>query len=177
MFPKRSLWIFLLLAALFTAALAIRPVQVSAAQTTVEPAANSCLTCHEDLYYLHDTGKWYCITEHKDRCVNCHEGDPATLNKDASHLGLIAHPQQNNGEKCLQCHPQDSQERLATFAQLGGYKTMPETQVYTPSIAAKAGFPQVTEANPLSEKLPWVIGGVFFFGFWLILVLFSPLKP
>lgn len=176
MFPKRSLWIFLLLAVLFVAALAVHPAQVSAAQIT-ETVTNSCLTCHEDLYYLHDTGKWYCIAEHKDRCVDCHAGDPATLNKDTSHLGLIAHPQQNNGEKCLECHPQDSQERLVTFAQLGGYKTMPEAKAYTPSIAAKAGFPQVIEVNPLSAKLPWVIGGCLAFGLWLALVLFSPLKP
>lgn len=176
MFTKRNLWILFLLAALFVAALAVHPAQVSAAQKRDEPAVNSCLTCHEDLYYLHDTGKWYCITEHKDRCVDCHEGDPTTLNKDASHLGLIAHPQQNAGEKCQQCH-QDSEERLATFAKLGGYKTMPETKPYTPSIAAKAGFPQVTETNPLSEKLPWMIGGCLFFGLWLVLVLFSPLKP
>ena len=176
MFRKQNLWIFLLLTALFAAALIMQPVRVSAAQTT-DSVSNSCLTCHEDLYYLHDTGKWYCITEHKDRCVNCHAGDPTTLNKDASHLGLIAHPQQNNGEKCLQCHPQDSQERLATFAKLGGYKTMPETQPYSPSIAAKSEFPKIDETNSVSEKWQWLIGGCLAFGLWLVLVLFSPLKP
>ncbi len=177
MFPRRNPWIFLLLAAMFVAALAIHPVQVSAAQTTDEPVSNSCLTCHEDLYYLHDTGKWYCITEHKDRCINCHEGDLTTLNKEESHRGLIAHPQRNNGEKCLECHPQDFQARLTKFDSIGGYKPAAEVAPYTPSETISAGPPTISEPNQALEKLPWAVGGVVFFGLWLMLVLFSPQKP
>ena len=51
------------------------PTQVSAAPVA-DLSSNSCLTCHEDLYYLHDMGKAYCLTEHADRCVNCHQGNP-----------------------------------------------------------------------------------------------------
>lgn len=169
-------WFVALLAALFVSARFVFPVQGSTSLPDA-PVANSCLTCHEDLYYLHDTGKWYCITEHKDRCVNCHEGDPATLNKDASHLGLVAHPQKNSGEKCKECHPQDSTARLAKFASLGGYKEVSASVPYEPAQPAALGAPDVKETNALLDRLPWAVGGVIFFTFWLILVLRSPLKP
>jgi DNA-binding transcriptional ArsR family regulator len=92
-----------------------KPVQVAAAPLA-NSSSNSCLTCHEDRYYLHDTGRYYCMTERADRCVNCHQGNPAAIDEAASHLGLIAHPQENNGEKCLQCHAQDVQVRLEKLA-------------------------------------------------------------
>ena len=177
MLSKTNRWIFVLGALLFVAFVAILsgPVGVSAAQPT-SVASNSCLTCHEDLYYLHDTGKYYCITEHKDRCVNCHEGDASVMNKEESHLGLLAHPQSDDGAKCQECHAEDTQARLATFAAQGGYKVVIESEPYTPSSAAEVGFPETSEAT-LMEKLPWLAGGVILFGFWLALVLLSPQKP
>jgi hypothetical protein len=173
MLPKN--WIFALLATLLIAAWIVQPAQGSAQPN--ETASNSCLTCHEDLYYLHDTGKWYCITEHQDRCTNCHEGNPSVLDKDESHLGLIVHPQQNNGEKCLECHPQDTTARLNKFASLGGMKTLNQPAPYEPAQPASLGAPQVTETNKFMESLPWAIGGVVLFVFWLALMLFSPTKP
>jgi hypothetical protein len=173
MLPTIKRWIFVLLAILFIAVLAVRPSTASASQASAS-ADNSCLSCHEDLYYLHDIGKWYCITTQKDRCVNCHEGDATVLNKDESHQGLVLHPQQNNGEKCQECHPQDTGARLAKFASLGGYKTLTETKPYVPSNIETIPVPA---ANPLIENLPWAVGGVLLFGLWLALVLFSPLKP
>lgn len=173
---KFNIWIVAALAALFVSAWFVFPVQGSTALPDA-PVANSCFTCHEDLYYLHDTGKSYCITEHKDRCVNCHEGDPATLNKDASHLGLVAHPQKNSGEKCLECHPQDSTARLAKFASLGGYKEVNAPAAYVPAQPVALGAPEVAETDGLLDRLPWAVGGVIVFAFWLALVLHSPLKP
>lgn len=173
---KFQYWIVAALATLLVSAWIVFPVQGSAALPDT-PVANSCLTCHEGLYYLHDTGKWYCITDHKDRCVNCHEGDPATLNKDASHLGLVAHPQENNGEKCLECHPQDSTARLAKLASLGGYKEVSAPISYKPAQPAALGAPEVAETSAALDRIPWAIGGAVVFAFWLILVLRPPLKP
>ena len=34
----------------------------------------NCITCHEDLYFLHDTGNWYCLKESPMACVDCHGG-------------------------------------------------------------------------------------------------------
>lgn len=173
---KFNRWIPVFLAALFVAAFALFPAQASAARTG-DPVSNSCLTCHEDLYYLHDTGKWYCITEHQDRCVNCHAGNAATLNKDESHRGLVAHPQRNSGEKCLECHPQDSQAHLDKFASVAGVSAVVEAAPYQPVAEVALGAPHVAEPNRLAGGLPWAVGGIFAFGLWLALVLLSPTKP
>jgi hypothetical protein len=152
------------------------PARVSAAPAT-DSSSNSCFTCHEDLYYLHDMGKYYCLTEHADRCVNCHQGDPTVMNEAASHQGLIAYPQQEDGQKCSQCHPQDAQAHLDTFASLAGYKTVIKASPYTPAVQPSSAFPAVSQTNPLFESLPWLAGGIVLFGLWLVLVLSSPLKP
>ena len=177
MLSKTNRWIFVLSALLFVVLLAMLslPVGVSAAQPK-SVTSNSCLTCHEDLYYLHDIGKYYCISEHKDRCVSCHAGNAAAMNNEESHLGMLAHPQKDDGAKCQECHAEDVQARLATFATLGGYKTVVEAEPYTPSSTTVAGFPEISEPNAV-EKLPWVAGAILLFGFWLALVLFSPQKP
>ena len=155
--------------------LLILPAYVSAAPAT-DSSSNSCLTCHEDLYYLHDTGKYYCLTEHADRCVNCHQGDPTMMNEAASHRGLIPHPQHDNGQKCNQCHPQDAQARLDTFASVAGYKPVIQASPYTPTAEATSGFPAVSENHPFFQSLRWLAGAIVLFGLWLTLVLFSPRK-
>jgi nitrate/TMAO reductase-like tetraheme cytochrome c subunit len=173
---KRLISIFSVFVFLFLVAGLILPVGAFAAPSR-DPISNSCLSCHEDLYYLHDSGKYYCITEHKDRCVNCHEGNTSVMKKDESHVGLIAHPQKGDGAKCQQCHPNDTQARLATFASLGGYKPVMEAVSYTPSKTIEAGFPETTESNTFSENLPVMVLGIILFGLWLVLVFFSPQKP
>lgn len=174
--PER--WIVALTTTLLGALLSLLslPAHVPAAPA-IDSSSNSCLTCHEDLYYLHDTGKYYCLTEHADRCVNCHQGDAAVMNEAASHQGLIAHPQQDNGQKCNQCHPQDTQARLDTFAYLAGYKPVIQASPYIPVAEATSGFPTVSETHPFSKSLPWLAGAITLFGIWLALVLFSPRKP
>ena len=178
MLTKTNRWIFVLSAFLFVVLLAVLSAPINAYAAPVTSATvNSCFTCHEDLYYLHDTGKYYCITEHKDRCVNCHEGNANVMNKDESHFGLLAHPQKNDGAKCQQCHVGDTQERLATFASLGGYKTVIEAKAYIPSAEVKSGFPEVPEENQLVENWAWLAGSIALFWLWLALVRFSPQKP
>jgi hypothetical protein len=172
-------WIFELTAVLFVIALAMLslPSQASAEKMT-DGVDNFCLTCHEDLYYLHDTGKYCCVTEHKDRCINCHEGNAKTMKVEGAHVGLVAHPQENNGEKCLECHtPEVVQTRLTEMASTVGFDTVIKANTYTHSVQIAAGFPDVTEANPLQENLRWAAGAVVLSGLWLLLILFSPTKP
>jgi hypothetical protein len=178
MLSKTNHWIFNLSAVLFIAALAIlgRPIDVSAAQPT-SVTSNSCFTCHEDLYYLYDTGKYYCITEHQDRCVNCHEGNASVMNKEESHLGLVLHPQKDDGAKCQQCHIEDTQERLATFKFMGGYKPVIVAVSQQGSDSTLLGFQADGLADDIGEKLPVLVGGLVLFGLWLVLVLSSPQKP
>lgn len=173
-------WMFVLAAtvlALVFLAVASRPVPVSAAPSTGE-TANACLTCHEDQYYLHDSGCLYCLTDHADRCVDCHEGDAASMKKETAHAGLLVRPQENNGAKCQECHsPEETQARLAKFASEQGFDVVVKARPYTPSVPLQSGFPDLPQANPLSETWPWLAGAFVLFGVWLALVLFSPMKP
>lgn len=178
MFTKNNRWIFALTATglvLLFVMLSL-PAQVSAAQKS-ELVPNSCFTCHEDLYYLQDMGKYYCIAEHKDRCINCHEGNAAVMVKEEAHVALIAYPQKDNGAKCQECHEQDSEARLAKFSSLGGFNEVLEASAYIPSQEIRSGFPEMTEINPLLEKWPWLAGALVLFSLWLVLVFISPQKP
>jgi hypothetical protein len=75
----------------------------------------------------------------------------------------------------LECHTaQDAQTRLTTFESKGGFDTVIKAEAYTPSVEAESGFPEV--ARPMIEW-KWAVGASLLFGLWLLLVLFSPLKP
>ena len=171
---KRSVLFAVLLVGILI--VVIFPIRASASQAPSQDSLNtsSCFTCHEDLYYLHDMGKAYCITVHKDRCTNCHSGNPTVMDKDRSHQGLIAYPQKDNGAKCQECHTQDAQGRLAAFASIGGYKDVVEVAPYIPDNGVAAGFPELHE--PTVENLPFIGGAFVLFGLWLTLVLW-PQKP
>jgi len=179
MSTKFNRWIFALLATvlvLLLAALSL-PKNVSAAPSS-DTVTNSCLSCHEDLYYLHDTGEYYCISEHKDRCVNCHEGNATVMDEKQAHLGLIVHPQENNGAKCQECHGDDAQARIDSFAAgSGGFATTIKAEIYSPSAEVTSGFSVMPEENQLINNWGWVAGAIVFFGFWLALIFLSPQKP
>lgn len=149
------------------------PAQASAAPQMDDSSPNSCLSCHENLYYLHDTGCWYCVTAHKDRCAGCHEGNPAAYKEEEAHVGMILHPQENNGEKCLECHTaEEAQLKLNEFESVNGFNTVIHADAYTHSEFVKTDFPDVTASNPL-ETWFWLGAGFLTFGFWLSLVLRS----
>jgi hypothetical protein len=153
------------------------PSQVSA-EKMIAVVGNSCLTCHEDLYYLHDTGSHCCITEHRDRCVDCHEGDKTVMSQEESHLGLLSHPQENNGAKCLECHtPELTEARLAEMASTVGFDTLIVADAYEPTAPVTTGSTDFLEVNSLRESMIWATGATLLFGLWLLLVIHSPSKP
>jgi hypothetical protein len=171
-------WIFVLTGSLLIVLVTVisLPVQASA-QTTGAPD-NTCLTCHEDLYYLHDSGKLCCITTHADHCAGCHEGNPTSMKKEESHLGLLLHPQENGGAKCLECHePEDVPIRMTKFKADGGFDEVIQPEAYLPCEEAETGFPEVEEVNTLVVNWKWLAGALVAFGLWLVLVFFSPIKP
>jgi hypothetical protein len=174
---KFSRLIVALAPVLFVAALlAFAPVQASA--QTAGTSDNTCLTCHEDLYYLHDSGKLCCITTHADNCIGCHEGNPTSMKKEESHLGLLLHPQENGGAKCLECHePADVPVRMTKFEADGGFDEVIRPEAYFPCEETETGFPEVKEVNSFAANWKWLAGALVAFGLWLVLVLFSPLKP
>lgn len=81
----------------------------------------TCASCHEDLYFLHDTGKWFCIRESPMRCVDCHGGDPFAFQKEDAHDSREAHPILNEDiSKCQECHPAECDERVVKFVSIAG---------------------------------------------------------
>ena len=175
MLPKKFRWIVLLTVAFAVLAFSALTLPTDA-YASKQPSAttdNSCLSCHEDLYYLHDTGCWYCMSEpHKDRCVDCHEGDPSAVREEEAHVGLVMHPQENDGEKCLECHTaEDAQIRLAKFESIQGFDSVIHAERYIPSQPVKTGFSELAEPNPLRENLGWLAFAFLMFGVWLALVL------
>lgn len=180
MFSKNARWLFVVAGTLLLVLFGLlsQPEKVSA-DWQADSAANSCLTCHEDLYYLHDTGCWYCMTPvHKDRCTDCHEGNSTSMKMEVSHIGMIAHPQEQNGAKCLECHSEEEiKTRLETFDSELGFGVAIKANDYTPARTVSLGLTNVKEANPFLESWKWLTGGTLLFGFWLLLVLISPKKP
>ena len=147
------------------------------AQEEMHPEDASCINCHEDQYYLHDSGNWYCLSETKVPCTECHRGRPDTMIKEAAHEGLIANPLVNDAAVCQNCHPDDYRARVQTYSSIAGISPTPRPYVtYTPS----ALIPQSGESGGrtrLLRTLPpgnWQVAGISFFGVaFLVLFLFS----
>ncbi len=97
----------------------------AAAQTSTPETDDSCIACHEDLYVLHDTGKWYCLCEVQARCIDCHGGVVGEMNEEAAHHGMIANPVASDPDRCQSCHPGEYEERLSAFAARGGLSATP----------------------------------------------------
>jgi hypothetical protein len=141
---------FLGLAALtMPARAAVVPAQTEIAQT--EPACN---TCHDNLYYLYDRGKAYCVYQARTRCVDCHNGDPTALDKATAHTNLVAWPVwAGNYSKCQSCHPQDTEARVKKFSAIAGFSSAADVKQvaykFTPSPVSSA-FPSISEDEGLS---------------------------
>jgi len=97
------------------------PPLAHAQEATLIADLGTCIKCHENLYFLHDTGNWFCIRESPMRCVDCHGGDPSSLKQEEAHAGREAHPVINEDvSKCQECHPAECDERVAKFDQVAG---------------------------------------------------------
>ncbi len=111
---------------------------------------NQCVTCHESLYYLHDTGKAYCLKDAPMSCVDCHGGDPTALTKEVAHFDRAAHPViEAEDKKCYECHPSQAEARLDKFRQVAGIS---EIALVVP--CDPANLP-VTARFPQSEPEKW----------------------
>jgi len=93
---------------------------MAAAQSEVPAPESTCATCHENLYVLHDTGKWYCSCKRRADCTVCHAGQVDTFDEDLAHQGLIVHPIQDNPAACQSCHGDDYPAYIQRFCQIAG---------------------------------------------------------
>jgi hypothetical protein len=148
------------------------------AQATTPEKDENCLACHENLYYLHDTGKWYCLCSLRARCTFCHGGDPDSLNEGEAHLGLVSQPTVDNAALCQSCHPDDYRSRVEMFASLGGIRTVQtgspashtaaviERQVGTTVTSPILGYRELTPWQRLGAGMVGVLMlGVIYFGY------------
>jgi len=133
--------------------------QVVLAQTST-PASltNTCRNCHEDLYYLHDTGKSYCLAESPMQCVDCHAGDPEAISQESAHKAYIKYPVVNQDDsKCYQCHPEQAKARVEKFRQVAGIHNVIVASSYQPvSLRTRSDSNQDIQAH--SDELfskPW----------------------
>jgi hypothetical protein len=141
-----------------TAIFAFLFTQSAQAQVHIRPiyeTSDNCIKCHENLYFLHDTGNWYCLMESPMTCTQCHGGDPSALTQDEAHLGRAAHPVINEDiSKCQECHPEQCYERVDLFDQVAGISEIKIAAPYTP--AFKAETSDLVEIQIEQETSPWI---------------------
>lgn len=128
--------IFLMIAMVGVATLMVFGIgvfQVQAQEPTPVIDHGTCIKCHEDLYFLHDTGNWFCIRESPMCCGDCHGSDPTSLDKEQAHANRNAHPIMNEDvSKCQECHPEKCDERVAKFDQVAGISKVLVAVPYQP---------------------------------------------
>jgi hypothetical protein len=143
------------------------PVQ---AQDGTPPPDSGCTTCHENLYYLYDTGKWFCQCNTQMTCTCCHGGNAEALTEEEAHLGMVLYPTHNDATACQQCHPDDYEARVERFAEIAGVSQihpMPPTSL-----------PEAVETNAppsdsgLEARLlePWRLAGLIVLGLALVAI-------
>jgi hypothetical protein len=155
------LFIVLILMSIAVVAVAAHtPVQ---AQTLpIRVSENNCTSCHENLYFLHDTGNWFCLRESPMTCVDCHGGDPEAVTQELAHSTRAAHPVINEDvSKCQECHPDECDERVEIFDQTAGISQVRVAAPYPParsadSLASVARTAQ-TEERPGGLLMVWEI--------------------
>lgn len=156
MFIKKQFPVLLVCIAVFivlAASLLAYPAPTQARSSPQVDDGSKCVTCHEDLYQLHDTGKAYCLKDSPMACVDCHGGNPNALTKEEAHYNRAAHPVINDDDKkCYECHPAQAEERVLEFGQVAGIK---EIKVAIPcepaSKSSEIEFPVSKSASiPLS---------------------------
>jgi hypothetical protein len=125
----------------------------------VTPTADhgNCIKCHENLYFLHDTGNWFCIRESPMRCVDCHGGDPSSLKQEQAHTNRKAHPIiDDDVSKCQECHPAECDERVRKFDQVAGISNVLVAVPYQPRPIVNAKPPQQAQPGEPVEVPGWL---------------------
>jgi hypothetical protein len=101
--------------------------------------ASSCKNCHEvqgqDPVNTDGTA-WHTSHAFGDFCYICHGGNNQATDKTAAHTGMIS-PLADIQASCLQCHPNDLQERVQVYATslgitIGEAGSTPSTTTTTP---------------------------------------------
>lgn len=134
--------------------------------------ASACMTCHEDQYYLHDSGKWYCVDEAQERCVNCHAGNARALNEQEAHTGLIAQPLSDGGQRCQTCHAQETEALVQKVIGQTGFHATIKTDAYLPQTSVSNAQPVSLPTSSEPQAPLWYFpAAIAVFALWVKLVI------
>jgi hypothetical protein len=142
------------------------PATASADSSEPPPDNGNCVNCHDNLYYLHDTGKYFCLNESPMACTDCHGGNPQATTQDEAHILREAHPVINEDtSKCQECHPEQCTERMSIFDRVAGFSDT--------VLIAGAPLPQlpVEQSVPLPAAEETAVDGWMFPAMELIILL------
>jgi hypothetical protein len=154
-FHLRLVFVLMSVATLFVSG--IEPARVHAQEPTPITDHGTCIKCHENLYFLHDTGNWFCIRESPMRCVDCHGGNPTSLKQEEAHLYRKAHPIINEDiSKCQECHPEKCDERVAKFDQVAGISKVLVAVPYQPTLVPVDNQTLDTPVNDPAKYFNWI---------------------
>jgi hypothetical protein len=136
--------------------LAVTPAYAQSQTPDVENG--TCISCHEDLYFNHDTGNWFCLRESPMRCIDCHGGDPTATTQETAHYDRSAHPVVNEDiSRCQECHTDADEccECVSKFEQIAGIK---QVKMVSPVPVSNASD-QALSLSPLEEQesVDWLL--------------------
>jgi hypothetical protein len=143
-FRKHQFFIITGLAMVFLAGLLLlMPAPAASAQCGSQ--ASSCKNCHETQAQKavnNDGTDWHMQHQQIDACVNCHAGNPQSMDKAASHTGMV--PWESDVKAgCFTCHPDDYMALAQGYATtlgvtLGGGASAPAATQPTAAASAPA---------------------------------------
>ncbi len=146
----------------------IHPVTVFA-QDESQPD-NGCINCHENLYFLHDTGKWFCICAEQMTCTCCHGGNPETNDEATAHQGMELYPVDGENQVCLNCHETDSTERIETFVNVAGTEPFHSQTTSRRAALPETHVDQLANSGQIQALEPWQIIGLTLTGIAFVVV-------
>lgn len=144
-----------------------------AAQQPTPPPDTGCISCHEGLYLLHDTGKWFCMCAQQMTCSCCHGGNPDAFTEEEGHAGMVVYPNMSETLPCQQCHAADYQARLEKFAAVAGVSTFHPPAPTLPITVQVAALPidlQPAASIPARWLEPWRLIGLGLLAVALVLI-------
>lgn len=122
-------------------------------------AASSCKNCHEvqgELPVNNDGTAWHTSHAFGDFCYICHAGNQQVKDEAGAHTGMVP-PLSDVKASCIQCHPNDLQDRAQVYAtalgiEIGG-EAPPDTSVTSSTTSPEsenqpsANMPSTTELD------------------------------
>ena len=126
------------------------PSKIAQAQESALNNGN-CINCHENLYYLHDTGNWFCLKDSSMRCVDCHGGNPAATTKETAHYDRSAHPVTGGDiSRCETCHTDCVKHLTVLDEQVGISEVKKATYVPVSDFSnPTGGLPEIEQSNQI----------------------------